>query len=100
MAHDTREILLGSGVPFFRNASRRSELKLEEARPIAGGCVILRYSVRAAARKRRIMARVMGMAPALAGSKWHRQVPGASPWTGRRGRACSKIGQVCLRPGQ
>ena len=36
-------ILLGAGVPFFRPMARRVEVELVEARPIAQGCVFLRY---------------------------------------------------------
>jgi dihydrofolate reductase len=38
-------ILLGSGVPVFRDTGRRVSVKLEECRPIAGGCVLARYSI-------------------------------------------------------
>jgi dihydrofolate reductase len=36
-------VLLGAGVPFFRPMARRVETELVEARPIAQGCVLLRY---------------------------------------------------------
>ncbi|MEA3029625.1 MAG: hypothetical protein QOG13_950 [Sphingomonadales bacterium] len=36
-------VLLGAGVPFFRPMARRVEAGLVEARPIAQGCVLLRY---------------------------------------------------------
>lgn len=36
-------ILLGQGIPFFRPMARRVEVDLAEARPIAKGCVFLRY---------------------------------------------------------
>jgi dihydrofolate reductase len=36
-------LLLGGGVPFFRPLSRRIEAELIEARPIAAGCLFLRY---------------------------------------------------------
>jgi dihydrofolate reductase len=36
-------ILLGQGIPFFRPMARRVEAELVEARPIAQGCVFLRY---------------------------------------------------------
>ncbi len=39
-------ILLGSGVPFFRDPGRRIGLKLAESRVIGGGCVLLTYRVR------------------------------------------------------
>jgi dihydrofolate reductase len=38
-------VLLGSGVPLFRDAGRIA-LELVESRPIAGGCVYLLYRVR------------------------------------------------------
>lgn len=38
-------LLLGEGTPLFRALSRRVELELVEARPIAMGCVLLRYRV-------------------------------------------------------
>jgi dihydrofolate reductase len=36
-------VLLGGGTPFFRPIARRIETELIEARPIAKGCVFLRY---------------------------------------------------------
>jgi dihydrofolate reductase len=39
-------VLLGSGVPLFRDAGRRIQLKLAECRPIDGGCVLATYRVR------------------------------------------------------
>jgi dihydrofolate reductase len=36
-------VLLGGGVPAFRPMARRAELELVEARPLALGCVLLRY---------------------------------------------------------
>jgi dihydrofolate reductase len=36
-------ILLGSGNPLFKPLPRRMPMKLLEARPLASGCVILRY---------------------------------------------------------
>lgn len=39
-------ILLGSGVPFFRDPKRRIALELAESRTIDGGCVLLTYRVR------------------------------------------------------
>jgi dihydrofolate reductase len=38
-------ILLGSGVPFFRDAGRRIALELTESRVIDGGCVLSTYRV-------------------------------------------------------
>jgi dihydrofolate reductase len=37
-------ILLGGGIPAFRPMARRTELELVEARPMAKGCVLLRYA--------------------------------------------------------
>lgn len=39
-------VLLGSGVPLFRDAGRRIQLTLAECRPIDGGCVLATYRVR------------------------------------------------------
>jgi dihydrofolate reductase len=39
-------VLLGSGVPFFRDAGRRIALELAESRTISGGCVLSTYRVR------------------------------------------------------
>jgi dihydrofolate reductase len=39
-------IILGSGVPFFRDAGRRIPLELAESRTIDGGCVLATYRVR------------------------------------------------------
>ncbi len=39
-------LLLGGGTPVFRAFSRRIELELIEARPIARECVLVRYRVR------------------------------------------------------
>jgi dihydrofolate reductase len=36
-------VLLGGGIPAFRPIARRVELELVEARPMARGCVLLRY---------------------------------------------------------
>jgi dihydrofolate reductase len=44
-------ILLGSGVPLFRDPGRRIALELAESRTIDGGCVLATYRVRAAAAK-------------------------------------------------
>jgi dihydrofolate reductase len=38
-------ILLGSGVPTFRDPGHRLKLTLAECRPLDGGCVLLNYSV-------------------------------------------------------
>jgi len=38
-------ILLGSGIPTFRDPAHRIELKLVEHRPLEGGCVLVNYSV-------------------------------------------------------
>ena len=38
-------LLLGAGIPFFRPIAARVALELVEARPIAGGCVLMRYAV-------------------------------------------------------
>jgi dihydrofolate reductase len=38
-------VLLGSGTPAFLDAGRRIGLELIEARPLDGGCVLLRYKV-------------------------------------------------------
>jgi dihydrofolate reductase len=38
-------VLLGRGTPLFREMSRRVDLELIEARPIAEGCVLVRYRV-------------------------------------------------------
>jgi dihydrofolate reductase len=39
-------ILLGAGVPLFRDAGRRIQLELTESRTIAGGCTLVSYRVR------------------------------------------------------
>ena len=44
-------ILLGSGVPFFRDPGRRIALELTEARTLDGGCVLMTYRVRPAKTK-------------------------------------------------
>ena len=41
-------VLLGSGVPLFRDAGRRISLELAESRVIDGGCVLCTYRVLAA----------------------------------------------------
>jgi dihydrofolate reductase len=38
-------IILGSGVPFFRDPGRRIALELTEARVMDGGCVLMNYRV-------------------------------------------------------
>jgi riboflavin biosynthesis pyrimidine reductase len=38
-------LLLGDGTPLFRPLKRRVELELIEARPIAKGCVLVRWRV-------------------------------------------------------
>ena len=43
-------ILLGSGVPFFRDPGRRVSLELAESRVIDGGCVLMTYRVGSRAR--------------------------------------------------
>ena len=40
-------VLLGRGVPMFREMAKRAQLALIEAKPIARGCVFLRYLVAA-----------------------------------------------------
>jgi dihydrofolate reductase len=39
-------LLLGGGVPMFPPCGRRVALELVEARPIARGCVFMRYEMR------------------------------------------------------
>jgi dihydrofolate reductase len=41
-------VLLGTGVPLFRDAGRRIALELAESRVLDGGCVLATYRVRAA----------------------------------------------------
>jgi dihydrofolate reductase len=38
-------ILLGSGIPTFRDPGKRLTLKLTECRPLDGGCILARYDV-------------------------------------------------------
>jgi dihydrofolate reductase len=38
-------VLLGSGVPVFRDAGHRVSLKLTECRPLDGGCILATYDV-------------------------------------------------------
>jgi dihydrofolate reductase len=40
-------VILGAGIPMFPPGFDRTALALEEARPIDGGCMLLRYRVRA-----------------------------------------------------
>ena len=46
-------ILLGSGIPLFRDAGRRIDLALTECRPTGKGCVYMLYKVRHRASPRR-----------------------------------------------
>jgi hypothetical protein len=39
-------VILGAGIPMFPPGFDRTALALEEARPIDGGCMLLRYRVR------------------------------------------------------
>ena len=41
-------IILGSGVPFFRDPGRRIRLELTESRVLDGGCVLITYRVKPA----------------------------------------------------
>jgi dihydrofolate reductase len=50
---NTHPILLGSGVPLFRDAGRRISLELAESRVIDGGCVLSTYRVLAAPMKKK-----------------------------------------------
>lgn len=50
VALNVHPILLGSGVPLFRDPGRRVPLELVDSRTIDGGCVLSRYRVRAAPR--------------------------------------------------
>ena len=45
-------VLLGAGIPLFRDAGRRIDLDLKESRPMAKGCVYLVYKVRHRASQR------------------------------------------------
>jgi len=38
-------ILLGSGIPTFRDPGHRVKLMIEECRPLEGGCILVKYSV-------------------------------------------------------
>ena len=44
-------ILLGTGVPLFRDAGRRIALTLKESRVLAGGCVLANYAVKRGGRR-------------------------------------------------
>ena len=46
-------VLLGSGIPLFRDAGRRIDLALTECRPVGKGCVYMLYKVRPGASQRR-----------------------------------------------
>lgn len=46
-------VILGSGVPFFRDPGRRIALTLLEARTLQGGCVLATYGVAKPAAKRK-----------------------------------------------
>jgi dihydrofolate reductase len=45
-------VLLGSGIPMFRDAGHQTDLDLIECRPIKGGCVYVRYRVKHSGAKR------------------------------------------------
>ena len=49
---NTHPILLGSGVPLFRDPGRRVSLELTESRVIDGGCVLSTYRVLADAKRK------------------------------------------------
>jgi dihydrofolate reductase len=38
-------ILLGAGIPVFRDAGRRVKLQMTECRPLEGGCILAKYNV-------------------------------------------------------
>jgi dihydrofolate reductase len=57
-------ILLGAGVPFFRDPGRRVHLELAESRVIDGGCVLSMYKVLAAAKPKAKRGRRAGAASA------------------------------------
>jgi dihydrofolate reductase len=38
-------VLLGAGIPVFRDPGHRVSLKLTECRPLAGGCILANYDV-------------------------------------------------------
>ena len=44
-------IILGSGIPFFRDPGRRIPLTLAESRTIAGGCILATYRVTTGAKR-------------------------------------------------
>lgn len=45
LSFNIHPILLGSGIPAFRDPGHRLKLTLTESKPIAGGCVIANYQV-------------------------------------------------------
>jgi dihydrofolate reductase len=49
-------VLLGAGIPLFRDAGQRIDLDLKECRPIGKGCVYMVYKVRHRARGRNVAA--------------------------------------------
>ena len=57
-------VILGSGVPFFRDPGRRIQLELTEARVIAGGCVLMNYRVREPAKAKRARGRTASVGAA------------------------------------
>lgn len=38
-------ILLGAGIPVFRDAGRRVKLQMTECKPLEGGCILAKYQV-------------------------------------------------------
>ena len=50
-------VILGSGVPFFRDPGRRIALELTEARVMDGGCVLMSYRVGAPPNAKRARSR-------------------------------------------
>jgi dihydrofolate reductase len=42
---NTHPILLGQGIPTFRDLPHRVKLALSESRTIAGGCILANYKV-------------------------------------------------------
>src|SRR5215510_8434664 len=52
MGLNIHPVLLGSGIPMFRETRNQTDLELLECRPLKGGCVYVRYRVRPS-RKRR-----------------------------------------------
>jgi dihydrofolate reductase len=45
IALNIHPILLGSGIPVFRDPGLRLQLTLTECRPIEGGCILANYKV-------------------------------------------------------